>query len=790
MAYKVWITGSGTVTADQWWVYYGDDIIDTGGGAYGQRVTFSGEITVSKLSAFSYLYLRDVIVDNSGAAEIDPEYKITTKVATDGTGTLTANKTTAKQGVTVTLTATPATGYTLSKYTTSPSVTITNNKFTMPGSNITVKATFVKVSYKITKAVDPSGGGTITLGATTANYKDVVTASQTPSTGYSIEDFWWYKNDGSSMAVLNTIKNNKFTMPASNVIVEAVYTHVQYTITRAVSPSGTGTLTASASKAYYGNTITLTPTPATGYKLSSYTTSPTLTISSNKFTMPAKNVSVTANFVKVDYTLSQKISPSGAGSFTMKKGTTSVSTANYGDQITLAATPGTGFSFSSWTTSPSVSISSNKFTMPASNVTITANFTKINYTVTAGSYTTVSKSTANYGDVITLGYSARTGYTFTKYTVSPSTATVSGNQLTMPASNVTVTATYTHDLYTITKVVSPTGGGSFTASATSAYYADTITLAATPATGYRFVGWTTSPSVTISSNTFTMPASNITVTATFEKIVYNITKASSPSAGGTVSVKGTAVYQESVQVTQTPNNGYLFDNFTSVPSVSFSSGGVFSMPASNIAITGNYHVGRSTGTLDKSSYTVGQTAKLTIVSERSNFTHKYRLNFGVAKDTGFVNVAAGVSSVNIYIPVEWSKSMSAATISGGVLTLETYNGSTLFGTYEITGLSLSAIGGTIPDLTVNRAKENGGDKIDGEFVEYQISVPSGVSYRLKYGDQVEESPASSGFVLPGNKMKFELKESPIVTLEITKGSETFQISKSAPAVQIITKNIT
>lgn len=76
--------------------------------------------------------------------------------------------------------------------------------------------------------------------------------------------------------------------------------------------------------------------------------------------------------------------------------------------------------------------------------------------------------------------------------------------------------------YTITLAGSPAGtvtGGTFSASAASASAGTVITLTATPSRGYEFSSWTvtdaSSNPVSVSNNQFTMPASNVTVSATF-----------------------------------------------------------------------------------------------------------------------------------------------------------------------------------------------------------------------------------------------------------------------------------
>ena len=476
----------------------------------------------------------------------------------------------------------------------------------------------------------------------------------------------------------------------------------------------------------------------------------------------------------------------------------SKSKATPGTTITLTPTPNTGYRFTGYSdkTPASLNIASNNtFTMPSQAVSVKANFEKITYNITAagnpaaGGIATVSKATGQIGDEITVGHSDNTGYTFKDFSTSPA-GLISNNKFTMPANHVTVTANYTHNEYTITKASSPTAGGSITLGKTKAYYNDEVTISATPATGYRFVRWESNPSVTIANGMFNMPNGNITITAVFEKIPRAIIYEVNPEGSGLISSDygDTAEYGDVVTLSYTEQNGYLFDSYSS-EDVTITNG-KFTMPNKSVTIVGNFYPGRSTGTLDNDSYTGGETAVLTIAAERDFFTHKYRLNFGPGMDTGFVNVPTGVYEVDIYIPLEWSKVLMSTPKTGGVLTLQTYNGNTLTGEYEITDLSYAALNGTIPKLILSRAKESGAYKLDGVRATYEIVVPSGItSHRLIYGNESATDPESTGFVMPESKKLIPLERSDIVTLEITYGQETFSVMESVPAVVIINKNV-
>ena len=110
-----------------------------------------------------------------------PTHNVTCK--TSGSGTLKANKTTAYEGQTVTLTATPATGYKFSKYTSSPSVSISNNKFSMPTSNVTITAKFTNQNYNIATISEDSSKGTASGGGLYP-FESTINIKATPKPGY------------------------------------------------------------------------------------------------------------------------------------------------------------------------------------------------------------------------------------------------------------------------------------------------------------------------------------------------------------------------------------------------------------------------------------------------------------------------------------------------------------------------------------------------------------------------------------------------------------------------------
>ena len=227
----------------------------------------------------------------------------------------------------------------------------------------------------------------------------------------------------------------------------------------------------------YGTTITAPANPAkTGYTFAGWDREiPT--------TMPAGDMTITARWQVNQYTITFK--PENGGEDI-------VITQDYGTAITPPAAPTrTGYTFAGWDReSPT--------TMPAENITLTARWTVNQYTITFkpenGGQDIVIKQ--DYGTAITAPANpTKTGYTFAGWDKTiPST---------MPAENITLTARWQVNQYTIT--FKPENGGQDIVIKQD--YGTAITAPANPTkTGYTFAGW----DKTIPT---TMPAGDMTITA-------------------------------------------------------------------------------------------------------------------------------------------------------------------------------------------------------------------------------------------------------------------------------------
>ena len=143
-------------------------------------------------------------------------------ISPDGNGTASASPDKAVAGTEITLTATPKEDYRFKEWqVVSPAgLVITNNKFTMPDSNVEVKAIFeadappAPTEFTITVKTDGNGTASASLAKAAAGTEITLTA--TPNEGYHLKE--WEVISGGV-----TIKDDKFIMPSANVEVKAIF---------------------------------------------------------------------------------------------------------------------------------------------------------------------------------------------------------------------------------------------------------------------------------------------------------------------------------------------------------------------------------------------------------------------------------------------------------------------------------------------------------------------------------------------------------------------------------------
>ena len=112
------------------------------------------------------------------------------------------------------------------------------------------------------------------------------------------------------------------------------------------------------------------------------------------FNMPAGDVTATANYEDIEYTVA------------VNGGTVDKAKAKYGEMVTITATVPTGKRFVEWTSESGITFAdktsvTTTFTMPAGDVTATANYEDIEYTINVNGGA-ADKTKAKYGERVTV----------------------------------------------------------------------------------------------------------------------------------------------------------------------------------------------------------------------------------------------------------------------------------------------------------------------------------------------------------------------------------------------------
>lgn len=215
------------------------------------NATYTIATTTMDMNGTQY---RCVVSNSAGSVESNaatltvtaiPTYSIT--VETDGNGTAFASPASAPEGTTITLTATPNSGYHFDRWeVVSGNITITNNTFTMPAEPVTVKAVFDRDSsggahhpdagsttttssdrYEIETPSDVENGS-VKVSPSKAEKGDTVTVTVTPDDGYQLDKLAVYDEDGDKLD-LNDKGDGKFTfqMPKGDVSIEVSFAPIE-----------------------------------------------------------------------------------------------------------------------------------------------------------------------------------------------------------------------------------------------------------------------------------------------------------------------------------------------------------------------------------------------------------------------------------------------------------------------------------------------------------------------------------------------------------------------------------
>ena len=231
--------------------------------------------------------------------------------------------------------------------------------------------------------------GTNSSGASSSTKVDIENVNAVTVTGGESVT-WSQKSSTYTYTLSDTYENTVYYLDVASTNCQLVslvldYEPAESAYSVSVLEVDGGDVTADSDRALPGSEITLTATPKIGYEFKGWDVKDSDGVSvevseDGKFTMPVKDVTISAVFSKVEYTI-EKVDAAN-GSFTVKVNGKEATVANYGDEVTLEATPNKDYEFGTWTVKrksngSAITVSGDKFTMPSANISVTATFVEV-----------------------------------------------------------------------------------------------------------------------------------------------------------------------------------------------------------------------------------------------------------------------------------------------------------------------------------------------------------------------------------------------------------------------------
>ena len=230
------------------------------------------------------------------------------------------------------------------------------------------------------------------------------------------------------------------------------------------------------------------------------------------FSPEQQSISIASNTEnKVVYCYDRKVS-----NLSLNKGTGIASVSGeasykYGADVEVNYILEDGYIFTGWSGDMTVAT----FTMPDHDISMTANASKDTFVVTLEKGTGIAEVTGGgsylFGSEVEVGFVLENGYKFDNWSGDMTIASFS-----MPSHDVSMTANASKDSFWVTLengtgIADVIGGGSHE-------YDSLVNATCTMLAGYKFDSW----SGDFTTESFTMPASNATMTANAKPIIYSI----------------------------------------------------------------------------------------------------------------------------------------------------------------------------------------------------------------------------------------------------------------------------
>lgn len=523
--------------------YIGSTITDLNGSKMAQNDYSSG---------FTYI--------DSSAPALDTYYNITTDCEF-----ITINKTSAIKGSEITILVHEKEGYSLTSLQyiyDDVTTTINNYTFNMPSSDIEIIANYEAISYNIYP--NTLENGTVSASETSAIIGSEIIVDFTVNTGYELEKLY-YIADGKTVDITQTDDIYSFIMPASDIVISADFKLLPYSIS-VDSSIKNGSISLNQTTAKMDDEINLEITQNEGYQLSSLTytyNNITTEILDNSFIMPAFDVVISASFERISYNITANTT----------NGTIEPSSliGKIGDEIKISFSADSGYELEKITYSYDdkiIDLEQNSegiysFIMPAYDVEISGIFVnsavsshivEIDNFITNGVIST-NKNTASESDNIIITVTPNDGYRLSSLTYTYNNGSpieITNFSFVMPDFDVEITASFEKISYIVS--VDTLNNGTISVNSNSAEIDDIIEVSLNLDNGYEISKLFYTNGIedieillTDDKYTFTMPASDIEISAVLKLKSYDISV--DTIENGSIDVQNSSIMDEKIEIT-------------------------------------------------------------------------------------------------------------------------------------------------------------------------------------------------------------------------------------------------
>ena len=458
----------------------------------------SGQVHIVVTKPQRQPYVQDITVGGGGTS-----YTIAVSANPTNGGTVTGGGT-YNQGQSCTVTATANSGFTFTNWTENGSVVSSqaNYTFTVTGNrNLVANFQAQTQGYTITVSANPANGGTVTGGGTYQQGQSC-TVSATPASGYTF--LRWTENGNQ----VSTNANYTFTVTGNRTLVAQFQAQTQsYTITVSANPANGGTVSGGGTY-QQGQSCTVSATPANGYTFLRWTENGTQVSTNANYTFTVTgNRTLVAQFQAQpqNYTISVSANPTNGG--TVSGG----GTYQQGQTCTVSATPANGYTFVKWTENGNqVSTNANYTFTVTGNRNLVAQFQTQSYYIATSSNPTNGGTTSGnglyqYGETCTVTATPAQGHEFVNWKENGSVVSTDASYSFTVTNGRNLIANFTLQTFEITTSVEPAEGG--TAYGSGTYnYGEEVTISIETNEDWAFQNWTENGTVVAEEKTFTFIA--------------------------------------------------------------------------------------------------------------------------------------------------------------------------------------------------------------------------------------------------------------------------------------------